>query len=208
MNYSDYIPTKLELWINDLYQSCNIQTPRDLDIYRVAEAFQATVRLSERETKVYHDEYGNHLIFLNSQKSEMQQRAEFFHELCHLVQHKGIQQILPQSYVELQEIQANQFRLYAAMPYHMIINEYRDYLQNTNIIPLIVHDFKLPYLLVKARMDQIIRRITRYEEDKTILNSVPRHTPTVVSHSKETLQLIAKLSWLSAQKGRKINWGR
>lgn len=207
MDINHYIPTDLEKWIEQQYLTFDIQTPHDLSINRVAEAFQMVVRLSDRETKVYHDEDGNHLLFLNAKKSVPDQRAEFFHELCHVIRHTGIQHSFSRSYVELQEIQANQFRLYAAMPIYMIISKYSEIMKSTDIVPLIAHDFHLPIRLVQARIDQIVHRIHRYSEDQTVFNSVPRQPFHIIEHSSETIKLFAKLSWLSAQKGKKINWG-
>lgn len=207
MDVNHYIPTDLERWIEQKYLLFDIHTPHDLSICRVAEVFQMTVRASDRETKVYHDDEGNHLLFLNARISKIEQRAEFFHELCHVIRHTGIQHSFSRSYIELQEIQANQFRLYAAMPYYMIANKYSEMMKTMDIAPLMAHDFQLPIRLVQGRIDQIIRRIQRYSENQIIFNTVPRQAFRINEHSPETVKLIAKLSWLAAQKGRKINWG-
>jgi Zn-dependent peptidase ImmA (M78 family) len=206
LDINHYVETDLERWIEQQYLLFDIHTPHDLSIRRVAEVFQIAVSASNRETKVYHDDEGNHLLFLNSRKAEIEQRAEFFHELCHVIRHTGIQHSFSRSYIELQEIQANQFRLYAAMPYYMIVSRYSEMMKTMDITPLMAHDFQLPIWLIHARLDQIIRRIQRYSENQIIYNNVPRQSLRIIEHSSETVKLIGKLSWLAAQKGRKINW--
>lgn len=59
-------------------------------------------------------------MFLDGRLPLDQQRLDFLHELCHLLRHAGNQMIMPESFTKMQELEAEQFLLFAAMPFSMI----------------------------------------------------------------------------------------
>ena len=55
---------------------------------------------------------GNPQIILNSRKHIFQQRVEWAHEIGHFVLHVGNQLLMPKSWTDKQEFEANRFSLY------------------------------------------------------------------------------------------------
>jgi len=94
---------------------------------------------------------------IDSRKPEPERRAIFFHELTHPLRHCGRQEHLHELFVELQEIQAAQFQLAAAIPSFML-GSYRD-APPANIGKIIAEDFCLPLTLVMRRLEQIRNRM-------------------------------------------------
>ncbi|WP_371809544.1 ImmA/IrrE family metallo-endopeptidase [Halobacillus sp. Marseille-Q1614] len=104
-------------------------------------------------------------IVINSTKDPLIQREQFFHEFCHALRHVGKQTMMPEAFRELQERDARNFTLYAALPYHMI-KKYN--LQDPEIIERLSQDFKVSPSLCVERLDQIQRRyISAREENCT-----------------------------------------
>ena len=152
-----YQPTLLEEWIEAHYNSIGMHSPADLDIDIIAHSFRADVVYmpGAKEEAIWDEE--RTVIFLNPDKPYEEIREAFFHELCHPLRHSGNQLMLPRTFRELQEIQANQFQLYAAMPFFMI-RQMR--LQDgDNIIHLLSEEFRITHKLASRRLDQIKRRI-------------------------------------------------
>ncbi|MDU0329214.1 ImmA/IrrE family metallo-endopeptidase [Paenibacillus sp. 3LSP] len=116
MLYAYYRETHLEQWMNTKYLNHGISSPADLDIDRIAEAFGIGLV------------YGNHpsfsdneenVIFLNKMMQADQSRVVFFHELCHVLRHAGDQRRMTELFMHAQETEAEQFVLYAAIPFYM-----------------------------------------------------------------------------------------
>ncbi|WP_408009090.1 ImmA/IrrE family metallo-endopeptidase [Pseudalkalibacillus sp. A8] len=104
-------------------------------------------------------------IVLDSRLPYIQQREQFFHELCHAVRHAGRQSIMPYSFYELQERDARHFTLYASLPTHMI-NDYN--LSNPAIIDQWSRDFKIPKKVCVERLEKIKSRIVPSAKSKFI----------------------------------------
>ncbi|MGG0972759.1 ImmA/IrrE family metallo-endopeptidase [Bacillus subtilis] len=61
-------------------------------------------------------------IILDSRISKKKQWEDFSHELCHHINHVGVQYKLPPLFRELQENQANAFMYHFAVPSFMLKN--------------------------------------------------------------------------------------
>jgi Zn-dependent peptidase ImmA (M78 family) len=208
MILKDYKPCGLEEWINTRYIHSGIHTPGDLDPELVAQLFGADVVMYLGPSFADWREGGYSVIFLDRRLSDDERRAVFFHELCHPVRHVGKQTELPQLFAELQEIQAGLFQLYAAMPIYMI-EGFAEYLEEAHAVQLLALEFRLPAELVERRLQQIAARLRKGEEEAEMAKGLPAMPTTeIVAHSPETLKLLNKLLWLSAQKGRKVNRGK
>ncbi|MNC21308.1 hypothetical protein D3C75_692800 [compost metagenome] len=119
----------------------------------------------------------------------------------------GSQPELPRLFAELQEIQAGLFQLYAAMPIYMI-EGYAEHLEEAHAAQMLAYEFRLPRELVERRLQQIAARLHKGREEAELAKSLPELPATrIISHSPETLKLLNKLLWLSAQKGRKVYRG-
>lgn len=111
--------TRTEKFVKDLLLSFNIKKPADLGIDKVADALQVTVHLWEFGSEAI-CRNGKYIIFLNEQKNERVQWQEFTHEVGHIMWHVGRQELLPPSFIELQEWQANYFSCHLCIPTFML----------------------------------------------------------------------------------------
>jgi Zn-dependent peptidase ImmA (M78 family) len=68
--------------------------------------------------------------FLNKDAPVIQQRADFFHELAHIVRHEGDQDDMPELFMDLQEVQAANFRLIASR----LHEEYHTYREDVELM--------------------------------------------------------------------------
>jgi Zn-dependent peptidase ImmA (M78 family) len=158
-----YKPTELECWLNNKYLENGIYRPSDMKIKRIAAIFGIEVHpFTGRCFADWHDNengYFNAIIALNYMLDEETKRERFFHELCHPLKHVGSQNELPELAKQLQEIQASQFQLYAALPIYMI----KEYIEQCSTIQILEKTlaaaFCLPESLVRRRLQQIENRI-------------------------------------------------
>ncbi|MGO4500034.1 ImmA/IrrE family metallo-endopeptidase [Paenibacillus sp. 2RAB27] len=165
MNLSLYRPTELEKWLEKEYRSIGIEYASDMDLDLISSIFDVEIRTyngpSFAEWK--EDEYS--FIFLNAYLNEKQRREVFFHELCHPLQHVGQQEIMPKSFIELQEIQAKNFQHYAAMPSYLL-EEFKS-VSPSLLVKVIAEEFCLTERFVQHRLEQIQNRVqsAQYEEE-------------------------------------------
>ncbi|MGM0853109.1 MAG: ImmA/IrrE family metallo-endopeptidase [Bacillota bacterium] len=149
-----YRTTGLEDWVSRFYIKLGITNPdliseerisRFLGIYVKKKPIPSSFHVIGR----YQD------IVIDSREPIEKHREIFFHELCHILRHSGVQTIMPASFRELQEWDANHFTQYAAIPYHMIkyipIND-RDVIKQMSDMFLVSPE------LCEERLEQIIRR--------------------------------------------------
>lgn len=197
-NLELYKPTDMELWIQKKYRENGITSAYDMDIDTIASLFNACIVYARGETKVIFDDEGDCLMFLNIHDNEIEQRADFFHELCHPAMHVGDQRTLPPSFVSLQESQASLFQMYAAMPVYMLEDFKPNHHQNS-YLKVLSEAFRLPYEFVERRIDQIYRRIKQERQDRNIR---ARFTPTAATYSytDETNRILNQLSKQIASK--------
>lgn len=149
-----YIPTKLERIINAHYKKHGINTPTDMDIETIASVYNVELEYYYGPSFADWEDvpYGHKLIVLDKRLPKYEQRANFFHELAHILRHCGRQDELPAMFVQLQENQAAQFQLAAALPSFM--------LKSYDPLPYTIsEEFCLPISLVKKRLEQIYSRI-------------------------------------------------
>jgi Zn-dependent peptidase ImmA (M78 family) len=184
---SGYILTETERKIERMYKERNILTPADLDIQNVAHLFRVELDFSSYgpQRAIWEDDFS--VIFLNPDEPEEKQREVFFHELGHPLLHVGDQtKMKNHSLRDLQEAQANQFQLYAAIPFFMLKElELPSY--EYQIVSMIQSVFKVPKSLAKKRVEQIKRRILQSQID-VCLPSLPL-PPTKIAEEKEEYEM-------------------
>jgi Zn-dependent peptidase ImmA (M78 family) len=157
--FSGYTLTEFERKIEKMYKERNILTPEDLNLQNVAKEFNVKLRFSDQgpQRAIWDEEFS--VIFIDPNKTEEKQREAFFHELGHPILHCGNQtKDMNRKFRELQEAQANQFQLYAAIPFFML-KELELPKYEYQILKLIQSVFKVPESLAKKRLEQIKRRI-------------------------------------------------
>lgn len=175
MNLSLYKPNDLETWICKKYQAKGIWYASQLDIDMIAGMFRVFIRYHTEETKaIYNDRFG--LIYILSCYNEYQRREKFFHELGHVLRHAGDQSVMHGMFIQLQERQAAQFQLYAAIPYYML--ESYGYIEDQqSYISSLSNDFRLPTTLVRKRIEQIQNRIYREKQEEEQRQRIKNQEP-------------------------------
>jgi Zn-dependent peptidase ImmA (M78 family) len=170
MDFSLYKPTDLEKWINLRYKEAGIHYASDMDIDLIASIFSAEVMATKGPSSVHFND-SLCLIFLNGYLNERQKREVFFHELCHPLLHFGNQRKMPQAFMELQEIQAFHFQLYAAMPWYMVDEFIKD-VPDGILMKVMAEEFRLSEAFVQKRLQQIQHRIWVAQMEQTHMKTI------------------------------------
>lgn len=163
-----YKQTELEKKIEKIYIDNGIFNLNDLEVSKVASALNIGIEYTlSGPSRVIWDEDAT-VIFLNGKDSAVKQREIFFHELAHPILHCGDQTYMhAKEFREYQEQQANQFQLYAAIPFFML-KELELPKYEKQAIYFIAAAFKVSIKLAKKRIDQIKRRITQRQMDELV----------------------------------------
>lgn len=197
--FSYYKETFLEQWIHNKYEEHGIIHITDYSIENIAAAFDVNLvfgnfpPFSDNEDRV---------IFLNKHSDPVLTRAIFFHELCHVLRHAGDQRVMPELFKDAQEAEAEQFVLYAAIPFYMFAKmEVPD--QRCEAIPYLAEHFQVSMKVAEDRLDQIQRRILHgsllaaareaHQENKT--KQQPNWTP-------ETTRILDQLNQQLVKRGQ------
>lgn len=117
MDLSNYFKTPLEQSIEDVYLENKLFDSWDLTIDNLAAIFNVEVTTTKFQTFSDNEQ---RIIFLSSNDIPDKQRRSFFHELGHIVRHSGDQRSMPDLFQQMQEADAEQFSLYASIPFFML----------------------------------------------------------------------------------------
>jgi Zn-dependent peptidase ImmA (M78 family) len=204
--FEQYEKTSLETWIEELYISKGITEPEDLwNIGSIANSFRIHINYLQGapERAIWDDEAA--IIFLKPNQDEESLREKFFHELCHPLRHYGDQTSMKvKTFRELQEIQANQFQLYAATPFYMI-RMLEPTLMEHKMITQIRTVFKVSEGLARRRYEQIKRRIYQAKSDAEHRAFMESLYPKAPPFSDETNAVLEKLQIILNKRGVKVN---
>lgn len=155
-----YEPTILEEWVEKFFILHHIRTPSDLTIENLSAVLGIGVTFAPEVTDevMFDDDYIH--IFINSLYSPKRRWEVFCHELCHPLRHMGNQIMLSNEFRELQEMEANAFQFYAAIPFFMVrkIGLPEDEYES---IELLAREFGVTHRFAKQRLEQIQRRVLR-----------------------------------------------
>ncbi|MCM3663488.1 ImmA/IrrE family metallo-endopeptidase [Mesobacillus subterraneus] len=113
MNYNT---TLLEDWIENFYINLGIFHPHQIDLHSIAYRLGYSVTYRNISSRFYETE-----IIIDERISPQEQWQEFAHELCHAERHAGNQLVMPKSFLELQEFQANLFAYHFCVPTFMLL---------------------------------------------------------------------------------------
>lgn len=152
-----YDPTPFEQWTEQLWTQAGIRAASQLNIEEVASRLNVWVHYLNDTSRAF--EYsGMRSILVDKRLSRTEQWEDFLHELCHVLRHAGNQTMMPKSFCESQEAEANRFVLYAAIPASM--------LQETKLpdrideaVELLSEKFGVTLALARRRLEQVQRRI-------------------------------------------------
>jgi Zn-dependent peptidase ImmA (M78 family) len=200
MNLTFYKLTEMERWIESLYKSMGILSPSNLTIDNLSKIFNIEVcYIQEAPQRAIWKEDEDPMIFLKPYQSEIKKREVFFHEFGHPLLHFGEQRDMNFGLLkQLQEYQANQFQLYASMPFYMF--KELDIPKTEHLFINLVKDtFNISERLARKRVEQINRRMLREQMDRQFItgcnerpvfnyckNIKPREFP---NHTEEIVKL-------------------
>jgi hypothetical protein len=149
-----YLTSALEDWITNFYIRLKILHPKQIKIEHIAR--MNDIYIHRKPLPAFHEVVGRYRgITIDTRESIEVQREMFFHELCHILRHCGVQSMMPAAFREMQERDARHFTRYAAIPYHMI--KFID-IEDPYVIDQMVDKFKVTPELCLERLEQIKER--------------------------------------------------
>ncbi|MBB6637377.1 ImmA/IrrE family metallo-endopeptidase [Cohnella thailandensis] len=151
-----YKPTPMEQWIENLWRRAGISSPAQLNVDEVASRLNVWIHYMNQSSKAL-EWMGLRSILLDRRLSRVEQWEDFLHELCHVLRHAGSQTMMPQSFLEHQEADANRFVLYASVPYFML-RDVRLPDRQSEAADWIASHFGVTHTLAYQRLEQIQRR--------------------------------------------------
>ncbi|WP_025731392.1 ImmA/IrrE family metallo-endopeptidase [Heyndrickxia ginsengihumi] len=151
MDIKHYKPSHLENAVSNFLVENNILYPNDLRKENFLTIFDIELYFYCASYAYKNDNY--YAIILNEKHDEKQKNFEFYHELGHLWMHSGNQLKTMKTFRhKYQEIDAEKFAMYMAIPIHMF--HYIDFSQS-NVVEILSDQFFIPQNKVIARLDQI-----------------------------------------------------
>lgn len=178
--------------ISKLYIQKGINTIDDLSIERVSEVFNIIVQYHPFNSRIFFDD-NCAMIFLNENHPIEIQRADFFHEMAHFLEHVGDQRSLPESFVQLQESQAYWSSLYAAMPRHI----FEPLMLKHRSVKKLTELFELPESMVTERIESIKRERIFKQQQLSIQAQQSRYRKKSLQPGQvydSTIQILKKLA--------------
>ncbi|GAA0313561.1 ImmA/IrrE family metallo-endopeptidase [Bacillus carboniphilus] len=181
----------LEDWIKDLYDKLDIKNPNQLNIKNISENIGIRLTYRNVTSRFYKNE-----IIIDNRQSLQEQWQEFGHELCHALRHEGNQLILPNSFLILQECQANTFMYHFCVPTFMLLEFKLNSLSNVKDgVPLISKTFNVTEKFAEERLKQFKRKMLQAKSDAEHRAYMEAKYPKVNSdnYSEETKAILNKL---------------
>ncbi|MEK4196035.1 ImmA/IrrE family metallo-endopeptidase [Paenibacillus sp. FSL L8-0323] len=157
---SYYQTTYLEKWTEDLYTKLGIKTPSQLNIDTIARIINIWIHYKPIMSKGLELEPNMYTMNIDSRLTPERRWLDFLHELCHLLRHAGSQTVMPKQFTQAQENEADQFVLYAAIPFFMV-RKMTLPLGRGEAIGYIAREFRVPLYFAKKRYEQIEERIAQ-----------------------------------------------
>ncbi|WP_410771023.1 ImmA/IrrE family metallo-endopeptidase [Fontibacillus sp. BL9] len=187
-----YQMTILEEFVEKLYSRFKITEPKQITVRELSKRLNVWVHYEEVTSRALEAVSGMYSMFLDSRLPVEQQRIDFLHELCHLLRHAGNQFLMPESFTRMQELEAEQFVTYAAMPISMI---------SRLVIPtdhyqakcLLMEEFKVSSHLAEKRISQIHRRINQSMMTATLKDRGDNQNYQLPCWSPETKRILKQL---------------
>lgn len=191
MELQYYKPTEIEVLITKKYMENGIVRPSQLDLSTVASIFGIEFVLYDGRTFANWEDGSYRFIAINQNLTEKEQRENFFHELGHPILHTGRQRGMSDSFLEMQEEQASQFQLYAAIPYYML-EEFNDIEFRDVYIQSISEAFLLPTYLVRKRIEIMERKIMIEKYDQEYVRRC-KPVKIEIEYTEETNRILEQL---------------
>lgn len=155
--FSHYRLTHMEEFIEHTYKKIGITEPSQITIDKIASRLNIWTYFKPFRSKAIERKPGMYTMIIDNRLPIIEQKLEFFHELGHLLRHAGNQTTMPKLFTIAQENDADQFVLYASMPY-FLISRLQLPSARADAVNYIAKVFGVPITLAKKRFDQILRR--------------------------------------------------
>ncbi|WP_052098303.1 ImmA/IrrE family metallo-endopeptidase [Paenibacillus stellifer] len=155
-----YRNTHLEDYAEHLYIQHDITSPEQITVSEISKRMGIIIEFTDvrfLRGASFRTLSGNPIILLDKSRSFQDQRIDFFHELGHLLLHIGNQLVMPEPFIKYQEESAEQFVLYALMPFSMI-KRLELSPDRQQAITQLAETFVVGRELASKRYDQILRR--------------------------------------------------
>lgn len=186
MMRNHYSPNMIEEYITKVYKQNDINSPHDLDISKISDIWSIHLEYTNTTRAFAQWNSSTRFIFLPNKLSKAEQRVAYFHELCHVLRHAGNQRTMSKAFRDLQEDQAEQFVLFASMPYYLIC----DHLEESPSV--IAEEFRMPQHYVQKRLSYIQNQIV-INSGLGIRYDKPRWSP-------ETIKVLHQLNHILLNK--------
>ncbi|GIO36262.1 hypothetical protein J41TS12_11230 [Paenibacillus antibioticophila] len=198
--FAHYQMTILEEFLESTYEAAGIIYPHQITVEELSQRLNVWLHYKPVTSRALEAVSGMYSMFLDERLPADQQRLDFLHELCHLLRHAGNQISLPAAFTEMQEIEAEHFVLYAAMPFSMIK---RLDLPNRRglAVSALVETFHVPAAFAERRLDQLQRRVLQ-----NMWNQISKEHENKMHHfeptwSRETMRILKQLDRQLLAKG-------
>ncbi|WP_235860295.1 ImmA/IrrE family metallo-endopeptidase [Rossellomorea aquimaris] len=155
MYQEQYRTTELEDWVSTMYNKMGITKPSLINEQTISRYFEIFLKKKPMNSSFHI--FGRYRdIVIDEREPLEKQREIFFHELCHILRHAGIQSMMPTAFRELQEWDAQHFTQYAAIPHHML--KYIPF-QEHDVVNQMSLMFQVSPELCEMRLEQVKRRL-------------------------------------------------
>lgn len=153
---SNYVFHTADETIKKLYASINVTLARQLCPSAIAERMNIELAfLPVASMRI------NKNIYLDSRLSTVEQWEQFGHELCHVLWHPDNQLHITQSFIDMQERQANNFALYACIPTSMLM-EMEMPKERSHAIHRMMETFNVSKPFAERRLDLHIEKMYQF----------------------------------------------
>jgi len=187
----------MESWVREKYKMLEINTIRDLSMKNIAQSFEfGLIYHHQKSNCIYEDDFA--VIFIDERRSIAQQRAEFFHEMAHVLRHYGVQEFLPDGLNQLQESQAYWFSLHASMP-----TDFLEFFYPAKV-DFISTTFQIPRKLAKDRLNQHNRKMNLIHQKHRIDEQEARYRTKSYDPEKWTDETWRLMDQLKRQTNKEV----
>jgi len=117
----NYNLTTLETWIKEFYKQLSINEPFQLDMFDIASKLDVWLYFDDMSSRAF-ERKGMASIIINRHLSPAEQWEDFGHEIAHILRQSGNQMMLTESFIQFQEMRADNFALEFCIPTFMLLN--------------------------------------------------------------------------------------
>jgi Zn-dependent peptidase ImmA (M78 family) len=166
----NYQTTLLEDWIKNFYQNLSIFHPHQLNLHDISYRLGYSITYKDISSRFYNDE-----VIIDERLNSQEQWQDFGHELCHALRHNGNQLIMSESFLKMQEYQANNFMYHFCIPTFMLLNFDFPYLR-IHAIKRMANAFNVTFEFADKRLEMFENKLTSelfHQEYLKMIEDIP-----------------------------------